>query len=700
MAGTSNGERKESGDASGQRKDGRREARDEREARRRKGGKRSKGTRPPARPFSSLSISLWVLSLMATIVGTVPLGSRNPNFVAVDCSDISKVGVLPIPKSCQKNDEEKEKRQMVEEKEVVVYQEEEANIFLPYCEVKLSRAFTHCGMFDHSSQIRPLEVMRPKRVSPDTCRRMVKTATWADDKGNNHSINVGGRTYLNYLEAGHLRYKHHEVSCQGQQVVIAGRVYDGILTMVDAQVTVLLKKARVRKDGQALELPEDGLVIHRDQIINHGWQAAWTSTNQGTFDLSEWVDPPLSTCNLKVLGRMRLQVINEETAFSNATVYWSKRTKIYLVRKEKKVITVCGEGDFYSTNLKGVFVEENAPKGEQVAKAPSRHINMVLLMTEMSDFVVQSLRLEIQTSAVHSRCLLLSHQASTQQTSSMPGANLGQMITLSGELAVVMQCRIVTATFRMAPGCYTDLPVDFNGTKYFLEPISRALKSHSTELPCSSTHQAFQDQKGRFFRAAPHLEEIDTPDDIMQETWDTGDSVAGKGIYSQEALDRAEKLYDWSRQREHGAPAPQQPEWQPEEDGGGEEGFHMKFPPWIPTAVQASIGLAGAVALCLLLTKAASMCGAAKGICTDLKMGALTARNIISTVCCTAYNEGVRSGRSRREALPNYMERREAVRRAETALQSMRSSRMLGDDGQEEGGEAQGHPAARHLTEL
>ena len=142
-------------------------------------------------------------------------------------------------------------------------------------------------MFDHSSQIRPLEVMRPKRVSPDTCRRMVKSATWADDKGNNHSINVGGRTYLNYLEAGHLRYKHHEVSCQGQQVVIAGRVYDGILTMVDAQVTVLLKKARVRKDGQALELPEDGLVIHRDQIINHGWQAAWTSTNQGTFDLSE-----------------------------------------------------------------------------------------------------------------------------------------------------------------------------------------------------------------------------------------------------------------------------------------------------------------------------------------------------------------------------------------------------------------------------
>ena len=192
---------------------------------------------------------------------------------------------------------------MMEEKEVVIYQEEEASIFLPYCEVKLSRAFTHCGMFDHSSQIRPLEVMRPKRVQPDTCRRMVKTATWADDKGNNHSINVGGRTYLNYLEAGHLRYKHHEVSCQGQQVVIAGRVYDGVLTMVDAQVTVLLKKARVRKDGQALELPEDGLVIHRDQIINNGWQAGWTSTNQGTFDLSEWVDPPLSTCSLKVLGQ-------------------------------------------------------------------------------------------------------------------------------------------------------------------------------------------------------------------------------------------------------------------------------------------------------------------------------------------------------------------------------------------------------------
>ena len=114
----------------------------------------------------------------------------------------------------------------------------------------------------------------------------------------------------------------------------------------------------------------------------------------------------------------------------------------------------------------------------------------------------------------------------------------------------------------------------------------------------------------------------------------------------------------------------------------------MKFPPWIPTAVQASIGLAGAVALCLLLTKAASMCGAAKGICMDLKMGAVTARNIISTVCCTAYNEGVRSGRSRREALPNYLERREAVRRAEVELQNMRGSRMLSEGGQEEGDEA------------
>ena len=126
----------------------------------------------------------------------------------------------------------------------------------------------------------------------------------------------------------------------------------------------------------------------------------------------------------------------------------------------------------------------------------------------------------------------------------------------------------------------------------------------------------------------------------------------------------------------------------------------MKFPPWIPTAVQASIGLAGAVALCLLLTKAASMCGAAKGICMDLKMGAVTARNIISTVCCTAYNEGVRSGRSRREALPNYLERREAVRKAEMELQNMRGSRMLSEGGQVEGDEAQGHPAARHLTEL
>ena len=625
-----------------------------------------------------------------------PLGGKTPTFTAVDCSNVSKVGILHIPETCQNNGK-KENKGKTTEKEVFIYQEEERSLLLPYCEVKVSRTFTHCGMWSHSSQIRPLEILRPVRIQPDTCRSMFKTAKWQDDKGNNHSINVGGKTFVNFLEAGRLKYQHHEVTCQGQQVVIAGRVYDGVLTMVDAQVTAALKKAVSRKDGQTLHLPEEKITIHKDQVYNNGWQASWVSSNQGTLDLSEWMETPISACNLRVLGSMRLQVIQEEAAFSNVTVYWSEETKIYLVRKNKVKAASCGGGNFYSTNLDGLFVEENISVGKRVDRKLSRKIDMVLLMTEMSDFVVQSLRLEIQAAALHSRCLLLNHQAHTGQTSSMPGATLGQMILLGGELAVVMQCKVATATFRRTTDCFADLPVSLNGTRQFLEPISRALKRNSTRVSCSSAHQAFKDTKGRFYRAAPHLEELDTPAEEPEEQRITGQSMAGKGIYSQDALERAQKLYQWSRDRQL-PPAPQQPEWQPEAEVGGYEGLHLRAPHWLPAAVKVSLALAGITAVCLIITKIAAMCGAARGLWMDLKMGALTAKNLLSTVCCTAYGEGVRQGRARREALPDLQDRRETVRKAEAALQHVRGSQVLGSTEAMEADELQEHPAAKNLA--
>ena len=79
---------------------------------------------------------------------------------------------------------------------------------------------------------------------------MHSSAIWSSPNNNQkHPINSPGKTYLNYIEAGRMRYHHHQVSCEGSTQVINGNVYEGILTLVDVEIEVKMVAARRTERG-------------------------------------------------------------------------------------------------------------------------------------------------------------------------------------------------------------------------------------------------------------------------------------------------------------------------------------------------------------------------------------------------------------------------------------------------------------------
>ena len=212
------------------------------------------------------ALVLGLVALTLNLLESVPrsgaspidiLGEEKPTFDAWDCREPKQIQVLGIPEQSTENKVEKEVNSSEnKDEQITIFQRAKKHFLVIRCTAFRRSVSLHCGMFSHSLVIRPSEVRRPVRLSIKECEQMHSSAIWSCPNNNQkHPISSSGKTYLNYIEAGRMRYHHHQVSCEGSKQVINGKVYEGILTMVDVEVEI--KEVEARRTEQGFEVKDN-----------------------------------------------------------------------------------------------------------------------------------------------------------------------------------------------------------------------------------------------------------------------------------------------------------------------------------------------------------------------------------------------------------------------------------------------------------
>ncbi|OBQ32975.1 MAG: hypothetical protein AN484_27535, partial [Aphanizomenon flos-aquae WA102] len=125
----------------------------------------------------------------------------------------------------------------------------------------------------------------------------------------------------------------------------------------------------------------------------------------------------------------------------------------------------------------------------------------------------------------------------------------GHIITRSGASMYVTHCNPVDVLPRTALNCTDEIPVTYNGTDVFVDPISMVIKSAGVITRCNDVAPPRWLIAGRWYCSYPAIKDCADPEEIPVQAVlvDEGTVVnqgLGRSIYSKEQLEEFVKFQD------------------------------------------------------------------------------------------------------------------------------------------------------------
>ena len=659
------------------------DGRDKRVRRRRRRG------RAAALACGWLAIALMSSELVASAKKspTTILGEDKPTFKAWDCHNPQQIQVLEVPEQCTNEKDDGDTNKQADKTErVTIYQRAKKTFLAFRCRAFKSKIDIYCGMWSHEEIVRPMEVKRPVDLSIEECEQMQATGIWTSPNNRNHHISSPGTTFLNYIEAGRMTYHHHQVSCEGSDVVIDGKIYEGIVSLVDIEIEI--KEVEARKTDNGFQVREGNVVTGSRNKEGEKIQG------QGTFLWKNWWRKA-ERCPLVKLTSMEVRVFEEKDGQS---VIFSEKNKIYVILLEQVLANDdCDKGVYFKTNLEDIFVRRNMgqadlkKENDDAFLSPEVDVNIANLVNEINDFAVGILRAEMRAVEERVECKRLLQQVHSGSVERLPNRE-GKLTMVRGEIAVQVQCREATVVHRhLDHSCTELLPVwveqEENKTQWFLEPISRILRKSSSKLPCSAALQGFQATDGRFYRASPELSVVEKPEGTIFHNNIQVDTASGRGVYSPQQLKRLDSILRWPELKQATQDVKQQydlsqPVWRPEEAGGVEDStdeqtwwswddlFSMvnRWKYWL-AAIALPTALGGVSWL-------ARVAGLASGCRTDARLGGVGLTSTLLSLFCHSYQQGRKQAEERRQAIPEVNLRMQFLQQVKEEEKEMRMKRI------------------------
>jgi len=463
------------------------------------------------KPLSPRSLLPLMLSLMMVSIPAVDA------FVAYNCANGSNP-VIPYsllePEPCALTGVDlKFERTLNGE---IIQMRRERIITVQRCTVMESTFSQYCGHSSAAGVTRYLKFREPRLVEAQHCRQAF--AQGGKIKINNEDFKavIGTTTSHSTYAAGDLDDAGH---CSTGTLTAGGKKIGYQTASYVYEVTLIEETARVNDLTGMIRLSDRLVAKYADRSVQ--------DSMFGTF---VWVTTPASCPDTLVsLYRGPIRV------FQNITASASLTGGLAVLERQDQVaglelgasLFLCKQAA-YRTHLRDVVIAFHLDNTTSIAQPfdPSIVSEMVKVESELSFYaikngmsqkeVVRSIRAAVCENRRQILWTRLEAVAGTDnQYSLLQLFGPGHQVSRAGATVYVTKCYPVSVTPRTPKNCTHEIPVEFNGTDYFVDPVSLVLRPTGVIIKCNSIAPPRYSISGKFYCAFPEgLRECHAPNTL------------------------------------------------------------------------------------------------------------------------------------------------------------------------------------------
>ena len=404
---------------------------------------------------------------------------------------------------------------------------------------------THNLVAAHQRLARVPEIEVGVKVRRDECHMWVTTGQYQGPDGRQHRVDMERTTVMTFYEAGRQEVSGSSIICEGERVKVGDRLIEGVAILEQVKVTLERRNFRFEAASPTeatVQVQEDHIELPCVGLLHY------CETSEATYIWNE-----IQSTQYQLVQTVRAEMREEEG-------------QQVLISTEKKIRLVLGdvetqEGRSYrATKYENIFVCEGV--ATYLDSISSNHLRLVAWVAARDDYLSWALEnriMETYDIVSNQRCHreqdMLKNQMATSFTSpeGFHHLHLGEnrFGALIGEVLYEYTCTPVTVQPRRTKRCTQELPVTWEQKNFFLEPISRLMKTYGNVVPCSQLLETkFLTLDGRWLTANPELKYTASPRQFMDSTkglnWSHIDMASG-GLYTPVQLEDFQRLLDYPR---------------------------------------------------------------------------------------------------------------------------------------------------------
>ena len=314
---------------------------------------------------------------------------------------------------------------------------------------------------------------------------------------------MDGENIIYSTPIGEFGKKNHNIECEGQSVKIKGKVVEQIVEMQQAKI--ILRREKLRWKGDVGESQTDHETLPRHCHI--GEEGCVTGTRTYVWEIPE------KLCQLERVREVQGQMVG------NIFTDFKALIRLQVGPPFRADYLGCAEMDLYRTQYPQLFVIKTQDLDTQVTELTETGIDLEEYINARDDFLAAELEKRIDNLNLNqgiNNCKNEMENFQKQDEIRKIGTQEGMFGKMRGEVLTVMTCKKVTVQPKELEGkCFVELPIDYKGKLYFLEPITRRIKKYGTEQPCEALMSSrFKTDQDAWITLTPQLHEVPIPKEI------------------------------------------------------------------------------------------------------------------------------------------------------------------------------------------
>jgi hypothetical protein len=261
-------------------------------------------------------------------------------------------------------------------------------------------------------------------------------------------------------------------------------------------------------------------------------------TGVGTYI---WETPP-ARCDLEVVTPFRPR--------KERSLLIDEENKILVNITRRAVLPNCGDREIYSTTYQDILVMKGRDPIPGVPQMDPADVRMDSMISSISAYVMY--RSEERMDAIAASW---KHQVCKERFSqevNQPQRLTPELFGLRrGDVYYVFQCPKKTADVLEADRCWHDIPI-MDQDQVFVDPVSRILKPHSAEVPCSKRLPLKIKTTSQWVELLPHLRRVQAPLEAFPEDQEASvhEDLHHAGIYTEQELRDWETIINFPAYRD------------------------------------------------------------------------------------------------------------------------------------------------------